>query len=175
MTTKKDGWISKQVAGTPLHYYLERASNINLDLVILKELIAGFPGATSSYQEASEYQPMGVTPMYSLLSNPNIGEMHDVLQYLAETNPLQMCITGGVSDFTPIHIAIQNKGVSAILCIMPSLPLLSTNPSQTSPWPQPFQCDQEPFYSAEHKPSQYLSPNYPPKINNNNRLPINLQ
>ena len=110
----KEGRVDQQqVAGTPLHYYLERASNINLDLVILKELIAGFPGATSSYQEASEYQPMGVTPMYSLLSNPNIGEMHDVLQYLAETNPLQMCITGGVSDFTPIHIAIQNKGVNA--------------------------------------------------------------
>ena len=90
----KEGRVDQQqVAGTPLHYYLERASNINLDLVILKELIAGFPGAISSYQEASEYQPKGVTVMYSLLSNPNIGEMHDMLQYLAETNPLQMCIT----------------------------------------------------------------------------------
>ena len=99
------------VAGTPLHYYLERESNINLALV--KELITAYPQALSSYQEALEYQPKGVTPIYVLLSNPNIGELQDVLQYIVEINPSQMRMTDGVSDYAPIHIAIQNKGVNA--------------------------------------------------------------
>ena len=92
------------IPGTPLHYYLERESNINL--AIVKELIGAYPQAISSYSEAAEYRPKGVTPIYCLLSNPNIGEMEDVLQYFLETNGSEMRKTGGVNDFTPIHIAI---------------------------------------------------------------------
>ena len=89
--------------GTPLHYYLSRTSNV--DLITVKELVVN-PEILLSTAEDSK-----CTPIHILLHNDNIGDMYDVVKYLAETNPSSLQMKDQY-DQTPLNVACMNEDIT---------------------------------------------------------------
>jgi len=81
--------MSGENGGLPLHYYLSRRSNVDLDIV--KQLSSKYIlSSTDGDIRYSNGYPLGDTkciPLHILLYNESIGDMFDVLQYLVEENP----------------------------------------------------------------------------------------
>lgn len=90
--------------GLPIHYYLTRSSNVDLNIV--KELVAN-PEMLQSHDGDTKCTPINI-----FMHNKKIGEMDDVLQYLAETNPSSLLIKNRWEE-TPLHIACRNEHISA--------------------------------------------------------------
>jgi len=67
--------------GTPLHFYLSRTSNVDLDIV--KRLVANPEMLLLTDRD----EDSKCTPIHILMHNKSIGKMADVLQYLVELNP----------------------------------------------------------------------------------------
>eukprot|EP00579_Thalassiosira_antarctica_P014860 CAMPEP_0201950948 /NCGR_PEP_ID=MMETSP0903-20130614/56751_1 /ASSEMBLY_ACC=CAM_ASM_000552 /TAXON_ID=420261 /ORGANISM="Thalassiosira antarctica, Strain CCMP982" /LENGTH=675 /DNA_ID=CAMNT_0048494205 /DNA_START=1 /DNA_END=2027 /DNA_ORIENTATION=+ len=66
--------------GLPMHYYLSRASNI--DLGVVKLLVTAYPEALVT----ADADTM-CTPIHTLLCNPNIKSLFDIVQFLSEASP----------------------------------------------------------------------------------------
>ena len=91
--------LSMANTGLPLHYYLSRYSNIQLDVV--KMLVAAHPAALAG--DPNEYSPLEI-----LLLNRNVDDFFDTVQFLLERTDEQ-----GASFLTPLlHIACANNHVS---------------------------------------------------------------
>ena len=90
--------------GFPLHFYLSRKSNV--DLGIVKQLAAD-PVVLLSPDEKTK-----CTPFHILLNNENIGEMFDVVKYLAESSPSSLMLQDQ-HDRTPLHLACRNTNITA--------------------------------------------------------------
>ena len=90
--------------GTPIHYYLTRSSNIDLDIV--KQLVPN-PEMLQSHDGDTKCTPINI-----FMHNKKIGEMDDVLQYLAETNPSSLLVKNRWEE-TPLHIACKNEHITA--------------------------------------------------------------
>ena len=84
------------VQGVPLHYYLARESNIDIDVV--RMLVEAYPDALTTADDT------GFTPLHILLCNPNIADMCDILQFLIEAEPSSLRMTCGF-DEAPLHLA----------------------------------------------------------------------
>jgi len=102
------GEDGSNVAGLPLHYYLQRESNITLE--VLEKLISAYPEGMTARQSANaaDFIGEGVSPIYVALANPKISRMTDVLQHLVETYPSHFRETCGRCNSAPIHVAIRN-------------------------------------------------------------------
>ena len=90
--------------GTPLHYYLPRTSNVNLDIVeqlavYSEELIISTGDDTKS------------TPIHILMHNKNIGDLFDVVKYLVEINPDSIKAKDRY-DRTPLSVACLNTNIT---------------------------------------------------------------
>jgi len=68
------------VSGSPLHYYLSRDTNINVELV--RFFVTASPDVLTAADEKSK-----CTPMHLLSSIKNMDELIDIMQYIVETNP----------------------------------------------------------------------------------------
>ena len=68
------------VSGSPLHYYLSRDTNINVELVRI--FVTASPDVLTAADEKSK-----CTPMHLLSSMKNMDELFDITKYLVETNP----------------------------------------------------------------------------------------
>ena len=66
--------------GTPLHYYLSRTSNLQLDTV--KMLVDLCPESLKLSGSEQSY-----FPIHSIIENPKVGSYHEVVQYLVDTEP----------------------------------------------------------------------------------------
>ena len=66
--------------GTPLHFYLSRTSNVNLNIV--KQLVWNKRMLLSSAPDNIK-----CTPIHIIMNNKSIGDMFDEFKYLAESNP----------------------------------------------------------------------------------------
>ena len=99
----KTGLNCNEYGGTPLHYYLSRASNVDLNIV--KQLVAK-PEALLS---ADSYTKC--TPIHILMCNENIVDMYDVVKYLVETNPSSLKAKDE-AGYTPLHIACLNEHIT---------------------------------------------------------------
>ena len=89
--------------GTPLHYYLSRTSNVDLDIV--KQL------AVNSELLLSVGDDTKCTPIYILMNNSSIGDMYDVVKYLVESNPDSLKAKDKY-DRTPLSVACLNKNIT---------------------------------------------------------------
>ena len=100
----KTGIDRNTYGGTPLHYYLSRTSN--LDLGIVEQL--------SSIERVLLYHDgeSKCTPIHILLHNKNIGEMFDVVKYLAEASPDSLQLQDEY-DQTPLQVACSNGHITA--------------------------------------------------------------
>lgn len=89
------------IGGLPLHFYLAREKNVDLDIV--KKLLTG-PGALLTADNETK-----CTPMHTLMWNrKNLGAMFDVCKFLVETNPTCLHATD-TSNQIPLHIACSNN------------------------------------------------------------------
>ena len=93
------------VEGTPLHYYLSRKSNIDIDVV--RMLVEVYPDALTTADDESK-----CTPLHTLVCNPNIAHLCDVLQFIVETEPDSLRMIGGY-DEVPLHLACKNSNSSS--------------------------------------------------------------
>ena len=96
---------SEKHGGTPLHYYLSRTSNVNVDIV--KDLVNANPRALLVADEDTK-----CTPIHILLHNESIGKMYDVLEYLIQSNSSSL-ETKDEYDQTPLDVACKNKSITA--------------------------------------------------------------
>ena len=89
--------------GSPLHYYLARESNIDIDIV--RMLVDAYRESLTTADDE-----LGFTPLHTLLCSPNIADLCDALQFLIEMEsdslqaPFRM--TGGVK--CPFTLALSN-------------------------------------------------------------------
>ena len=105
------------IPGLPLHYYLARESNIREDM--LEKMITAYPesiGASAPAEYDVRFE--GITPIHVLLSNPNVCDLMDILQYLIETHPSMFRKTSGKGKTSPLHVAIQNKSINVSIIEM---------------------------------------------------------
>ena len=89
---------------TPLHFYLSRTSNVDINIV--KQLVVN-PEMLLLTDEDTK-----CTPIHILLHNDNIGEMYDVVKYLVETNPSSLQMMDQY-DQTPLNVACINEYMTA--------------------------------------------------------------
>ena len=95
------------VKGLPLHYYLTRISNIDIDTV--KMLVKACPQSLVT----TEQEDFVCYPIHVLLSNPNIKEddMQELLTFFSETDTLSVRMLDGYQR-TALHIALRNGGIT---------------------------------------------------------------
>jgi len=95
--------ISEGYGGTPLHYYLSRTSNVDLDIV--KRLLVNSDILMSADQG-------NFSPIHILMNNKRIGDMFDVVKYLAESKPSSLLVKDEYGQ-TPLHFACSNGYITA--------------------------------------------------------------
>jgi len=91
--------------GLPLHYYLSRPSNVDLNIV--KQLVTTNIGVLLLADENTK-----CTPIHILMNNKSIGDLFDVMKYLVETNPSSL-LAKDEHDQTPLAVACKNKSITA--------------------------------------------------------------
>ena len=100
-----DEYWDKGVKGTPLHYYISRRRNIDIEVV--KLFIMKSPEVLYIADEECK-----CTPIHLFANQQHLREFPDVLTCLAEANPLCLCLVDG-SGKTPMHIICTKKHVTA--------------------------------------------------------------
>lgn len=108
------GVLDRGVKGLPLHYYLARASNIDIEIVRLlaEELVLAYPQAMLSINGIS------FTPLHAILYNQNIDadKLQDILECLLNLSPSSIRVLDREfmdgDDATPLHLACQSKSVN---------------------------------------------------------------
>jgi len=94
--------------GLPLHYYLARTSNIDIDIV--KMLVEACP---QSLMVADETQ-WPLYPAHAAAYDSNPDDLHKVVEYLLEFNPTSLCVMDGEGN-TPLHMVCESKSVNLSL------------------------------------------------------------
>jgi len=95
------------VRGLPLHYYLSRTSNVDIDTV--KMLVKALPESLVT----TEQDDFVCYPIHALLSNPSIEEedMQELLTFFIETDTLSVRMLDGYQR-TTLHLALRNGGIT---------------------------------------------------------------
>jgi len=107
MCYMNDDWANTNIdsdlfGGTPIHYYLSRTSNVDLDIV--KQL-----SSKRLLLSADSYTKC--TPIHIIVHNEYVGDMVDVLRYLVELNPSSLQKKDEY-DLIPLHVACQNEFIN---------------------------------------------------------------
>jgi len=90
--------------GLPLHFYLSRTTNFDINIV--KQLVVN-PEMLLLTDEDTK-----CTPIHILMHNISIGDMSDVLRYLVESNPSTLA-KKNVFYQTPLDVACSNISITA--------------------------------------------------------------
>ena len=93
--------------GLPLHYYLARTSNIDIDIV--KMLVEAYP---QSLMVADETWPL--YPAHAAAYDSIPDDLHKVVEYLLEFNPTSLRVLDGEGN-TPLHMVCESKSVNLSL------------------------------------------------------------
>ena len=93
-----------EAQGLPIHYYLTRESNVDINTFIM--LVNACPGSISAADNAQPF-----TPLHVILSNPNINNMMHILVYLLGIVPTSINMLDGVGR-TPLNIACFNENMT---------------------------------------------------------------
>jgi len=94
-------------AGLPLHYYLSRNKNVDIDTV--KLLVETYP--QSILIPGDEENDEICYPIHALLLNEWTNNIHEILTYMHEHNPASHHVLNASSG-TPLHVACQSQGVN---------------------------------------------------------------
>jgi len=94
--------VGVEVVGLPLHCYLGRRSNMDIDTV--KILLDAYPEALTTAGETG-------SPLHVLLANPSIADCCDIFQFLVEAAPSSLQMTDR-HDRVPLHVACFNGNMN---------------------------------------------------------------
>jgi len=94
-------------SGLPIHYYLSRNKNVNIDTV--KMLVEAYPQCLMTSCGGEMSWPC--YPIHALLYNQNANNIQEILTYLIELEPSSVHMLDG-NDSTPLHVVCENKNVS---------------------------------------------------------------
>jgi len=97
-----------QAAGLPLHYYLAR--NRNVDINTVKLLVEAYPQSILITDEEDDDEEEAY-PIHALLSNEKTNNIHEILTYMLELEPLSIQLLDGRGR-TPLHLACGNNRVN---------------------------------------------------------------
>ena len=100
-----DNGNTRARGGLPLRYYLSRPSNVDLNIV--KQLATTNIAVLLLADENTK-----CTPIHILMNNKSIGDMFDVVKYLAERNPSSLKVKDE-ADQTPLAVACKNRSITA--------------------------------------------------------------
>jgi len=93
-----------EYGGTPLHYYLSRTSNVDINIV--KQLVVN--SRLLLYIDVKSK----CTPIHIIMHNRSIGYMFDVVKYLAEKNPSSL-LRKDEYEQNPLCVACKNEFMTA--------------------------------------------------------------
>ena len=96
------------IYGLPLNYYLSRTDNIDIGTV--KMLVGAYPQAVIDTGDDDE--TASFLPIHTLLKNPNLSKMANIVQYLVGVSTSSIDQIAGYSQH-PLHIACANKDIDA--------------------------------------------------------------
>lgn len=82
----------------PVYYYLSRNNNVDI-------------GTVKVFVNADEQGP-DYYPIHAVLSNSNIKEMKDILEYLVNADPSSLLKTNNFFSRKPLNIACENEAVN---------------------------------------------------------------
>jgi len=99
----KTGLGRNTYGGTPLHYYLSRISNIDIDIV---KQLSSIKRALLSHDGESK-----CAPIHILMHNKSIGDLYEVVKYLSEMNPSSLRKTD-IYNQSPLHVACNNEHIT---------------------------------------------------------------
>jgi len=97
-----------QAAGLPLHYYLAR--NRNVDINTVKLLVEAYPQSILITDEEDDDEEEAY-PIHALLSNEKTNNIHEILTYMLELEPSSIQLLDGRGR-TPLHLACGNNRVN---------------------------------------------------------------
>ena len=92
------------IGGTPLHYYIGREKNVELNIV--KQLLADAPGVVWTSDGETK-----CVPLITMMWNKNIGKMKEIVQYIVETYP-ESVRSKDCYDQIPLHLACSNGTIT---------------------------------------------------------------
>jgi len=96
-----------QVAGLPLHYYLARSRDIDIDTV--KMMLEVYPQSLMTTGEEEDCK--ACYPIHALLSNECTNNLQEILAYLVELNPSVIRMLDGFMK-APLHLACRNSNMT---------------------------------------------------------------
>ena len=99
------GQEDEYVYGLPLHYYLSRRENIDIETV--KMLVKAYPQALSSTDDNWKCYPI-----HTAVSNPNIDNKKSLLEYLIQVEPSSLQFVDGWNR-APLQVACLNKSMNS--------------------------------------------------------------
>jgi len=85
----------------PLHCYLRRKSNIDIEVV--KMMVAAYPDALIILNDKID-----CTPLHIALHHSDVGDFYDVVRFIFESNPSSLQLHNFHGD-SPLHIACSNE------------------------------------------------------------------
>ena len=97
------------VKGLPLHYYLSRNKNFDIDTV--KVLVEAYPQSLMITDEGDEDEEVPCYPIHALLSNKKTNNIHEILSYMLELEPSSISLLDG-SGRAPLHLACRNGNMT---------------------------------------------------------------
>ena len=97
--------------GLPLHYYLSRTDNIDIETV--RMLIKAYPQALIDLDEENDDNIDRYLPIHTLLNNPNVSQMADIVNLLFSVYPGHLIKQHAAYGAYPLHIACENKNMDA--------------------------------------------------------------
>jgi len=100
----EDGINTYYVKGLPLHYYLSRNKNVDIDT--MKLLVEAYPQSLMATGEE-----VACYPIHAFLLNQDTNNMHTIIEYLLEYNPTSLRVLDGEGR-TPLDLACRNRMVS---------------------------------------------------------------
>jgi len=101
---------SWHVKGLPLHYYMARTSNIDINIV--KLLVEAYPDSLMITSE--EYDDEIYYPIHAAVCDSNGEELHKIIHYLLEFNSASLRVLDGDGN-TPLHLACENERMTLSL------------------------------------------------------------
>jgi len=97
-----------QVAGLPIHYYLARNKNVDIDTV--KLLVEMYPQSLMITDEEDDEEE-ACYPIHALLSNEKTNNIHEILSYMLELEPSSIQLLDGRGG-SPLHLSCRNGNMT---------------------------------------------------------------
>ena len=101
LATVEHGVQDWNVVGLPLHYYLTRKSNIDIDIV--KMLVEAYPQSLVVTDET-----YACYPIHAAAINSSTNNLSEIIEYFLELEPTSLRVLDGDGS-TPLHLACENE------------------------------------------------------------------